>query len=69
MCLLIKVTWLIALFDKRWPDRLPNRCVHSVLNSEKTSHLFGDRWGPDAEKKSTKRVYSYVAKRVFFWPI
>ena len=35
--LLIKVIWLIALFDKRSPDRLPIRCVHSVLHSEKTS--------------------------------
>ena len=51
MCLLIKVTWLIALFDKRLPNRFPDRCVHSVLHSEKTSHLFGDCWGPDAEKK------------------
>ena len=63
------MTWLVALFDKRSPDRLPNRCVHSVLHREKTSHLFGDYRGPDAEKTSTERVYSYVAKKVFFWPI
>ena len=69
MCLLIKVTWLIALFDKRLPNRLPNRRVHYVLHSEKTSHLFGDCQGPDAETKSMERVYSYVAKKVFFWPI
>ena len=50
MCPLIKVTQLIALFDKRSPDRLPKRCVHSVLHSEKTRHLFGDCRGPDAEK-------------------
>ena len=68
MCLLIKVTWLIALFDKR-PDRLLNRLVHSVLHSEKTSHLFRDCWGPDADKTITERVYSYFAKNVFFWPI
>ena len=65
MCLLIKVTWLIALFDKRLPDRLPNRCVHSDLHSEKTSHLFEDCQGHDAEKKCTGRVYSYVAQKVF----
>ena len=47
VCLLIKVPWF-ALFDKRSPDRLANRCVHSVLQSEKTSHLFGDCRGPDA---------------------
>ena len=69
MCLLKKLTWSIALFDKMLPDRLPNRCVHSVLHSAKTSHLFGDCCGPDAEKKSTERVYSYLAKKVFFWPI
>ena len=57
---MIKVTWLIALFDKRSPNRLPNTWFHSVLHSEKTSLLFGDCWGYDAEKKSTKRVYSYV---------
>ena len=65
----MKVTLLIALFDKRSPDRLPNRCVHIVLHSEKTNHLFGDCRGPDAEKRSTERVYCYVAKKVFFWPI
>ena len=45
------MTWLIALFDKSSPDGLPNRCVHSVLQSEKTSHLFGDCQQPDKEKK------------------
>ena len=54
------MTWLITLFKKRSPDRLPNRCVHSVLHSENTSHLFGDCRGPDAKKRSTERVYSYV---------
>ena len=63
------MTWLIALFDKRSPNRFLNRCVYSVLHSEKTSHLFEDCWGPDAEKKSKETVYSYVAKKVFFWPI
>ena len=44
----MKVTWLI--------NRFPNRCVCSVLHSEKTTHLFGDCQGLDAEKKSTERV-------------
>ena len=69
MCLLIKVTWLIVIFDKRLPNRFPNICVHSVLHSEKTSHLFVDCWGPDAEKQCMERMYSYVAKKVFYWPI
>ena len=63
------MTWVTALFEKRSPERLPHRCVYSVLHNEKTSYLFGDFQGPDVEKKRKERVYSYVAKKVFFWPI
>ena len=51
-----------ALLDKRSPGRLPNRCIHSVLHSEKTNHLFGDCWGPDTEKKTSLNV-CLVSKR------
>ena len=54
------------LLNKRPPGRLPNRCVHSVMHSEKTIYLFGDCRGPDTEKKNTERVYSHVPKKVFF---
>ena len=65
VCLLIKVIWLTALFDKRSPDRLPNRCVHSVLHSEKTSHLFGDCCGPDAEKKVRRGCTPMLQRKCF----
>ena len=32
---MINVTWLIALFVKRSPNRFPNKRVHSVLQSKR----------------------------------
>ena len=59
------MTWLIALFDKRLPDGLPNRCVNSDLHSEKTSHLFEDCQGHNAGKNVQRGCTPMLHKRCF----
>ena len=67
------MTWLIALLDhdERSLGRLPNRCVHSTLHSEKTSYLFADCIVLDLTQRHRimERVYYHVAMKVFFYII